>query len=235
MCRRDAVGRIGACLEQHLRQRQVSDGADRSPQRRARQLGMPVPVVLGVGIRAERAQTTGDCDESLQAGRIALVHGRVADVEQRLPVLRPAWPLRELRMVSEPILHGCRVAEDERGLQRGRRDPRMQREQPLRAAGRAAGRAADELVDRRVERQRARLDFFAQRVPGRESVLARDDRLRVVQRQILDVDLVEGLARERGQDGEARERLRLARLRRVEQRLGLLLQLFEIRTCGQLA
>ena len=111
----------------------------------------------------------------------------------------------------------------------------MEREQPLRAAGRAAGGAADELVDRRVERQRARLDFFAQRVPGRESVLARDRRLRVVQRQIGGADLVEGLARERGQDGESAERVGVARLRGVEQRLRLLLQLFEIRTGGQLA
>ena len=111
----------------------------------------------------------------------------------------------------------------------------MQREQSRRAASRAAGGAADELVDGRVERQRARLDFFAQRVPGRESVLARHRRLGVVERQILDVDLVEGLTRERGEDGEARERLRLARLRRVEQGLRLLLQLFEVRTCGQLA
>ena len=67
--RRDAVGRIRAGLEQHLRQRQVPDGADRSPQRRARQLGMPVPVVLGVWIRAERAQTSGDCDEALERAR----------------------------------------------------------------------------------------------------------------------------------------------------------------------
>ena len=69
---RDAVGGVRAGLEQHLRERQVADGADGSPQRRPGKLGMPVPVVLGVWIRAERAQTTGDCDESLQAGRIAL-------------------------------------------------------------------------------------------------------------------------------------------------------------------
>ena len=74
----------------------------------------------------------------------------------------------------EPRLDRSGVAEHERRLQRGRRDARMQREQPLGAARRAAGRAADELVDRRVERQRARLDFFAQRVPRREAVLARD-------------------------------------------------------------
>ena len=83
------------------------------------------------GFAPSAQQTPGDGDESLQAGRIALVHRRVADVEQRLPVLRPAWPLCELGMVSEPLLDGCGVAEDERRLQRGRCDPRMQREQSL--------------------------------------------------------------------------------------------------------
>ncbi len=61
--RRHAVGRVGACLEQHLRQRQVPDRADRRPQRRPGKLGVPVPVVLGVRICTERAQTTGDGDE----------------------------------------------------------------------------------------------------------------------------------------------------------------------------
>ena len=79
---------------------------------------MPVPVVLGVGIRAERAETAGDVDESLETGRDTLVHGRVAHVKQRLPVLRPAWPQRELRMIPEPILHRHSVAEDEGRLQR---------------------------------------------------------------------------------------------------------------------
>ncbi len=72
----------------------------------------------------------------------------------------------------------------------------MQREESLGASGRAAGGAADELVHGRIERQRARLDFFAQRVPGRESVLARDRRLRVVQRQIRGADLGDGLSGE---------------------------------------
>ena len=120
----------------------------------------------------------------------------------------------------------CSVADDR---------ARMEREKPLRAAGRAAGGAADELVDGRVERKRPRFDFFAQCVPGRESVLARHRRLGIVQRQIGGANLVERLARERWQDGESPERSRVARLRRVEQRLRLLLQLFEVRTCGQLA
>ena len=57
----------------------------------------------------------------------------------------------------------------------------MQREQPLCAARRAAGRGADELLDGGVERERARLDFVAKRLPRRQAMLARDDRLRVVQ------------------------------------------------------
>ena len=97
--RRDTIRRVGSRLEQHLRKRQVSDGADRTPQCRPRKLGVPVPVVLGVGIRAERAETASDVDESLETGRDTLVHGRVAHVEQRLPVLRPAWLQRELRMI----------------------------------------------------------------------------------------------------------------------------------------
>src|SRR5258708_38956089 len=110
----------------------------------------------------------------------------------------------------------------------------MQRKRSLRRAGRAAGGVADELVDGRAERQRARLDFLAQRVPGRKSVLTRDRRLRIVQRQMRDTGLVEGLSGERGQDRESPERVRVTCLRGVEQRLRLLLQLFEVRTCGQI-
>ena len=57
----------------------------------------------------------------------------------------------------------------------------MQREQPLGAADGAAGRAADELFDGPVERECACLDFITQCLPRREAVLARDDRVRVVQ------------------------------------------------------
>ncbi len=108
----------------------------------------------------------------------------------------------------------------------------MQREQSLGAAVRAAGGAADELVDGRVEREGAGLDFFAQRVPGRESVLARHRRLGVVQRQIPGADVLERRAGERGQRGESPERPSVARLRRVEQRLRLLLQLSRFGCAG---
>ena len=87
---RDAVRWIGARLEQHLRERQVADRTHRGPQRRSRELRMPVPVVLGIRIRAERAQPARDRDQAIQPGGDALVHARVAGVEQRLPVLRSA-------------------------------------------------------------------------------------------------------------------------------------------------
>jgi len=66
-------------------------------------------------------------------------------------------------------------------------------------------------------------------------VLPRDRRLRVVQRQVRRTDLVGGFPRERWKNREAAERFRIARARRIEERLRLFLQLFEVRTCGQLA
>ena len=66
-----AVGRIGAGLEQHLRERQMPDCTDRAPQRRARKLRMPVPVIFGVRIRAECAQPPRDRDQSVDAAGIA--------------------------------------------------------------------------------------------------------------------------------------------------------------------
>ena len=68
---------------------------------------------------------------------------------------------------------------------------------------------------RRVERQRARLDFLAQRIPRRKSVLARDrpTARRAAPRSPAAISSRD-LPDERGQDGEARERVRLARLAR---------------------
>ena len=197
---------------------------------------MPVPVILGVGIRAERAEMARDGDESLQSRRNAsgpLGQRCVAHVEQRFPVLYPAWLLRELRMIPEPIIDRGGVAEDERRVQRRRRNARIEREESFRPADRAAGSAADELVDGGIERQRTRLDLFTQRVPGWESVLARHCRLRIVQRKIRSGNLIERFAFQRGQGGEAPERVEVARLCRAEQRLCLFLQVFEVRTGGQ--
>ena len=66
-------------------------------------------------------------------------------------------------------------------------------------------------------------------------MLAGDHGLRVVERWIACADLFDRLARKRGQRGEAAERVRVARLRRMEQGLGLLLQLLEIWAVRQLA
>jgi hypothetical protein len=108
----------------------------------------------------------------------------------------------------------------------------MERQQAFGAAGRPAGCAADEFVDGCTERQRPGFDFFAQRRPRREPVLACDQGLRVVERQIDCADLIDGLARKRWQGGEAMERVAVAGLRRMEQGLGLLLQLLEVRANG---
>ncbi len=102
-------------------------------------------------------------------------------------------------MTRKPGFHSGCVAEDESRLQRRRRNSRVQREEPFRAAARAASRAADELVDRGFERERSRLDFLAQRVPRVKAVLARDGRLRVVQREIGGGDRLQRLACERRQ------------------------------------
>ncbi len=63
----------------------------------------------------------------------------------------------------------------------GRRDLRMQRENPFGAIAAPVRRCFEELVDRSVELERHRLDVIAQLVPRREPVLARDQRLRIVQ------------------------------------------------------
>src|SRR5256886_1380062 len=57
----------------------------------------------------------------------------------------------------------------------------MQRENPLGAIAAAVRRCFEELVDRSVELERHLLDVLAQLVPRREPVLARDQRLRIVQ------------------------------------------------------
>ena len=62
-------------------------------------------------------------------------------------------------------------------------------------------------------------------------MFARDHGLRVMKRQI-GAYLSDGFVRERRQRGEATERLFVARLRPMQQRLRLLLQLFEIRSGG---
>ena len=48
-------------------------------------VGMPVPVILGVGVRAQRAEAPGNRDEALDPRGGVRVHARVARVEQRLP------------------------------------------------------------------------------------------------------------------------------------------------------
>jgi hypothetical protein len=53
----------------------------------------------GVARRAERTQPPRDRHQAIQARGVTLVHARVADIEERLPVLRSARFLDELRTI----------------------------------------------------------------------------------------------------------------------------------------
>src|SRR5580765_1033857 len=112
---------------------------------------MPVPVVLSVRIRTQRAETTGNRDESIKARGDTLVHGGVAHIEQRFPVLWSTRLHREPGILSKPIFDGAGVAKDQRRLQRRCGNARMNGEESIRATYRTAGGAADEFIDRRVE------------------------------------------------------------------------------------
>ncbi len=117
--------------------------------------------------------------------------------------------------LAQPRFDLGRVTQNQRRKQIRRRDVREQRQQPFGTARRVTRRATDEFVDSLPERQRSCLHFFAQRGPGRESMLASDHRLRVVQRQVGCVYLVHGFAGKRWQGGEAVERLSITGLRRM--------------------
>ncbi len=233
--RRHAVGRVRARLEQHGGQGHVPNRAQAGPERGPRQLRMPVPVILGVGVGAQGAQQARDGHQPVEAARIVGVQARVARVEQRLPLLRSAGLGGQLRAVAEPRLDSRRIAQDERGLKRGRGNAGIEREQPVRATGAAARGAADELVHRRVERHRARLDLLPECVPREKPVLAGDHRLRVVERQARDVEIGDRRLRKGRQLHESAERRRIVRLRRVQERLGLLLQIVQMWTVRELA
>ena len=89
------------------------------------------------------------------------MQARVAHVEQRLPVLRSARCGRERRILAQSRFHQRGIAENQRCLQRGRRQVGIQGEEPVRASRRAAGRAPEEFLDGCRERQGPCFDFFA--------------------------------------------------------------------------
>ena len=112
------------------------------------------------------------------------------------------------------------------------RDPRMEREQPLGAIGATVGRRLDEQVHGGAEFERELLDALAQRVPGVESMLARDDRLRVVERERPSRQIGVGRAGERREDAESCEGGGVVRAGGAQQIFRLPLELLEIRALG---
>src|SRR5205085_4397596 len=170
----DAVVRIGAGVEQRGDQRQRLRDAGCAPEDRTAHVVME-PGELRVWIDAEADETARDVGETAGAD------GRVADIVNRQPAARPARSGCEGRILRESSIHRGGVTEDERGVEIRGRDLWMQGEDALSAITAVVGRRFQELRYRRSEFERTRFHLFAQLVPGRESVFAREPRLRLMQ------------------------------------------------------
>ena len=160
--RRDAVGRIRAGVEQHLGQRQMSDGADRAPTApcaAARDASSSDTRRSGFG--AERAAAAARSRRGRRRAPGVVGHAGVADVEQRLPLLRSA------RLLSRARDDRAAVPRPPR-RRRGRAPSaatadamrRMQREQPL-----ARGRSRRRWRSGRTRRPPRRTTACATRLP----------------------------------------------------------------------
>src|SRR5579862_6915466 len=86
----NTVGWIRSPFEQDLGERQMANRAECTPQRRPWEFAMPVPVVLGVGIRAPRQQPARSLDEPGFTFRDLVAQAGVTDIEKRLPILYSA-------------------------------------------------------------------------------------------------------------------------------------------------
>src|SRR6185369_14349713 len=106
------------------------------------------------------------------------------------------------------------------------RDARIECEQPLGARRPAVRRRLDELARGGVEVERSLLDVLEQRVPGREAMLARDHRLRVVERERSSGEVVVARVLMRGKRAEARQRGGVSGARGAQQLFRLTSQLF---------
>jgi hypothetical protein len=111
-------------------------------------------------------------------------------------------------------------------------EPWMQMQQALGTVGEDFGGGLDELVGCGGECQRQLLDALDEGGPGRESELARDDRLSVVECDRSGERGVVELTSEAGQSPEARERGGVTCFGGTQQVLRLPLELLEIRSLG---
>src|SRR5215472_335325 len=67
--RRNAVGRIGAALEQDLCKLRMTHVDERAPKGGARKLGMPVPIVFGIRVSTPPQQFTRNLHKSVRSFR----------------------------------------------------------------------------------------------------------------------------------------------------------------------
>src|SRR6185437_15152496 len=195
-----------------------------------RKLRVPIPVVFGVGICASCEELARDVDEPGRSLRRTLMKAGVARIKQRLPTLNPARLARRIGHLSQTLSDGGGIAEHELGEETRVCDAGMPREQPQGARLGASGCAAEKFFDRGGEGERLFLHMFAQLPPGLEAMLARDDRLSIVQGEICGDELGAGLPGKCGQNAKALESRTILSARGMKQGFGLFFELLEART-----
>ena len=153
---------------------------------------------------------------------------------QRLPAARPAGRDGERGVGRESSLHSGGVADEQRSVEAGARDPWMQRKQPLGAIAASVCRGLDELLDGRAEFEVQFFDALAKPIPRVESVLASDHRLRVVKCDWGALELIVRSAFERREDAESRKSRAVACAGGMKEILCQSLELFEVGAFGEL-
>src|SRR5436190_15506195 len=191
------------------------------------------PGKASVRVRAEREQPSSDRDETFGIRDARACKRVVTHVVERQPLTRPTALVRELGATSEVGLDYDDVAQEERGVDARAGDARVQIEQALGTRRPAVGCGLDELADGRVEIERQPLDALAQRVPGWKAVLARNDGLRVVQRESRAGEVVVARMLQRRQHAEAGQRGGISGARGAQQVFRLSLELIEVGRVGQ--
>ena len=185
-----------------------------------------------VGIGAELDESACNRDQAAFATAGARSDRRVADIVQRLPAAWAAALGCKLRPFGEPPLDRVAISKDQRRVDVRARNRRIQREQALCAIGAAVGRRFDEPVRGGAEFERELLYALAKGVPRVKAVLARDDRLRVVEPELRAREIAVGMARERRQGAESRECVGVVGARVAQQIFRLVLELIETWALG---
>lgn len=202
---RDAVAGIRTSVEQRGREQQRTRLTHRTPEHRAEHV-VVTPIEAQVRIGTERDQPPCDRGGTRLACCVAGQQCRVTHVVQRLPVTRTTTLCGEPGCRVEMCVDLGRVAQHERREQARVCDVGVRREQAPCTIRSFAGGGLDERREHGLACDAHLFDTIAQLVPRGRPMLARDDRLRVVQRKSTRGELLRAHALERGQQVEAGQR-----------------------------